>query len=276
MLSGASALRCFIEQQQTVLLLTGAGCSTESGLGDYRDREGNWKCSPPMDGREFRRDATARQRYWARSYAGWPAFSEARPNRCHNALLQLQRRGWADTLVTQNVDGLHQQAGHTNVIDLHGRLDTVVCLDCGTRESRHFFQQQLREQNPDQNLAITALRPDGDAIVDSESIAKLQIPPCQRCGGVIKPDVVFFGENVPQQRVAAVYGALELANGLIVFGSSLMVYSGLRFVRRALQCGKPVAVVNEGVTRADDAVNLKLNLRIAPLLELLLKSDEVT
>ena len=248
-------------------VLTGAGISTASGIPDYRDADGNWKHAAPIEFPEFRRSAAARRRYWARSFAGWPHFSTALPNAAHESLAGLEARGLVDAVVTQNVDGLHREAGSRRLIDLHGCLDTIVCLDCGGRFARRAFQQRLEAANPDWHVAMAPARPDGDAELDRRAERAFAVPACTDCGGVLKPDVVMFGENVPAARVASAFDAVDRAAALLVIGSSLMVFSGYRFARRAHERGIPLVVVNRGRTRADDIATLKIDRDCVAVLE---------
>lgn len=259
----------FVAASSRLFVLTGAGCSTESGIPDYRDASGAWKRRQPMTFQTFRRDEGARRRYWARSMRGWPAVAGARPNAAHRALADLERRGGMEILVTQNVDGLHQAAGSRRVIDLHGRLDRWTCLDCGGGGQRETLQTTLERDNPHARGNGT-VAPDGDADIDDRAVRGFRVPGCGRCGGVIKPDVVFFGENVPKARVARVYAHLEAADAVLVVGSSLTVWSGYRFVRAAAASGLPVAAINIGRTRADDLLDLKVPSRAGVALERLL------
>lgn len=249
----------FIARHRNLFVLTGAGCSTDSGIPDYRDADGGWKRSPPVSFQAFMGSGAVRQRYWARSFVGWQHFRKAEPNQAHAALARLEQRGHLETLVTQNVDGLHQAAGSTQVIDLHGRLDTVRCMDCEGLMPREQFQAELLERNPGWGTLQGRTAPDGDADLDALSFTEFTVPSCHRCGGVLKPDVVFFGESVPRSRVDAAMRALDRADGVLVVGSSLMVYSGYRFVQAAAQSGKPVAAVNLGRTRADELLTLKVS-----------------
>lgn len=233
-------------------VLSGAGCSTASGIPDYRDDSGNWKHAAPVQFREFLDSAEVRQRYWARSFVGWPRIAKARPNRAHRALAALERHGIVHQLITQNVDELHRRAGSRNVIDLHGVLSRVSCLSCGTRVPRHELQREFERLNPGWNAAAAASRPDGDALVAAEAVRRFRVPPCPKCRGVLKPDVVFFGENVPRDRVRRCMDGLERSDALLVVGSSLMVFSGFRFARRAHEARIPIIIVNRGKTRADD------------------------
>lgn len=248
----------FVAQHPRLLVITGAGCSTAAGIPDYRDEHGAWKRSEPMRYQRFVGDALARQRYWARSMLGWRTMAHAQPTAAHHALAQLERAGRIVQLVTQNVDGLHQAAGSTNVVDLHGRIDTVCCLGCGTRSPRRALQEELMARNPAWLVLDAHSLPDGDADLEGLDFAAFDVPACPHCGGVLKPDVVFFGESVPRERVAAVRESLTRADAVLVAGSSLMVYSGYRFVEEAVAAGKPVAVVNRGRTRADAVLGLKL------------------
>jgi NAD-dependent SIR2 family protein deacetylase len=262
---GAAPLAAFLERHRRLLVLTGAGCSTGSGIPDYRGADGSWKHHPPMPFAEFVGSASARRRYWAGSLRGWPRVRDARPNAAHRALCRLEAAGRVTRLVTQNVDGLHQRAGSRTAVDLHGRLDTVACLDCGAPVTRDDVQALLERWNPGFTPADAATRPDGDAGV-REDLATFRVPDCRDCGGVLKPAVVFFGENVPRDRVEEALGALAQAEALLVVGSSLMVYSGFRFVVAAERLGVPVAVVNKGRTRADGRLHLKVEADCAPAL----------
>ena len=242
-----------------ITVLTGAGVSTRSGIPDYRDRDGEWKNAPPMQYAEFAGSAMARRRYWARSYVGWQRFGTAKPNAAHRALARLEAAGKIDTVITQNVDRLHTRAGSDRVIDLHGDLGKVRCIDCDATTLRHSFQHALRSANPDWHARVFRYRPDGDVEIAEESHADFAVPGCSNCGGRIKPDVVMFGESVPKQRVEDAMYAVDRADALLVAGSSLMVYSGFRFARRAHESGTPIAIVNRGKTRADDIATLKVD-----------------
>lgn len=253
-----SQLLDFVQQRSRIVVITGAGISAASGIPTYRDDDGNWQRNTPIQHQEFMRSAAYRQRYWARSAVGWPPVANAQPNSSHHALAQLEKTNKLSLLVTQNVDRLHQRAGHQRVIDLHGRLDRVVCLDCGHIESRQFIQQQLLEQNPCLENLRAPLAPDGDAEIESEFIRSIRSPYCEKCGGIPMPDVVFYGGSVPKQRVAEVQQAVENADGLLVVGSSLSVYSVFRFCRTASERQIPVAAINRGKTRADDMLSVKV------------------
>ena len=244
-----------------VVVLSGAGISTESGIPDYRGPSGRLRRQTPMTYQTFTGDAAARQRYWARSHLGWQTITRAAPNAGHRAVAQLEAAGLVDGIVTQNVDGLHQAAGARNVIELHGSLARVTCLGCGELTTREELHQRLHAANPAFRAEASAINPDGD--VDLTNDSDFTIVDCLTClGGMLKPDVVFFGENVPLDRVEAAYALVERANALLVLGSSLMVMSGRRFVIRAVKLGIPVAIVNQGVTRSDDSATLTID---APL-----------
>jgi NAD-dependent SIR2 family protein deacetylase len=259
-------LHHWIATHRRVFVLTGAGCSTASGIPDYRDERGDWKRRPPVMFHAFcNQDATYR-RYWARAYAGWTRFTAAAPCAAHHALAAWERTGALARLVTQNVDGLHQRAGSQAVIDLHGRLDTVVCLTCRERSPRAEVQRAMAAANPEWTAAAVAA-PDGDADIDAALIDRFEPPRCPACGGLLKPDVVFFGENVPAERYEGARDALSGADALFVAGSSLMVYSGFRFVRQARDAGLPIAIVNRGHTRGDEFADLKVEGDVGTILE---------
>ncbi|HEX7237223.1 MAG TPA: NAD-dependent protein deacetylase [Gammaproteobacteria bacterium] len=264
-----AALREFTERHAKLFVLTGAGCSTESGIPDYRDADGEWKRGRPITLQEFVSNERSRQRYWARSLIGFRRMRAARPNDAHRALAALESQGRLTQLVTQNVDGLHQAAGSRNVVDLHGRVDFVRCLTCDRRTTREQVQTTLVDRNP-AFAALDALEaPDGDALLDGIDFAGFEVPACGACGGLLKPDVVFFGERVPEERVQRAFAALAEADAMLVVGSSLMVFSGYRFARAAAQAGKPIAAVNLGRTRADDLLTLKIVERCAHALAFL-------
>jgi len=258
-------LRRWVAAHRRVFVLTGAGCSTASGIPDYRDENGDWKRRPPVMIQPFRERTDVYRRYWARAYAGWPRFSAAEPSAAHCALAAWESAGTLTQLVTQNVDRLHQRAGSRAVIDLHGRLDEVVCLGCGARTSREAVQTTMSADNPAWS-ATPSTAPDGDADITAAAIESFVPPRCNRCGGLLKPDVVFFGENVPLPRVDDARRALARADGLVVAGSSLMVYSGFRFVRQAHELGLPIAIVNRGLTRGDGFAELKVEGDVGTLL----------
>lgn len=250
--------RAFLEAHPRLLILTGAGISTGSGIPDYRDENGDWKRPAPVQYRDFVSQLHTRRRYWARSLVGWPWFKHARPNLCHQTLAEWESSGRISQLVTQNVDRLHQGAGSRQVIDLHGRLDRVVCLECRARSDRSAMQEELRARNPRFAQLSAAIAPDGDAYLEDTDCRGFLVPDCPHCGGILKPDVVFFGETIPRERVDRSVAALLDADALLVIGSSLMVYSGFRFCRLAAEHDIPIAAVNPGRTRADDLIGLKL------------------
>jgi NAD-dependent SIR2 family protein deacetylase len=245
-----------------VAVLTGAGLSTESGIPDYRGPSGRARRAEPMSYQVFVGAASDRQRYWARSHLGWRTIDRALPNRGHAAVAELERRGLLAGIITQNVDGLHQAAGAHDVIDLHGALSRVVCLGCRQLTSRAVLDRRLRLANPGWDAAVGAMNPDGDAMVADVDVERFQVVDCDACGGLLKPDVVFFGENVPRSRVADCYAIVDRASSLLVLGSSLTVMSGYRFARHAAKLGIPIAIVNQGPTRADGLARLTLE---APL-----------
>ncbi|MFC9138098.1 NAD-dependent protein deacetylase, partial [Streptomyces rochei] len=234
-----------------VLVLSGAGISTESGIPDYRGEGGSLSRHTPMTYQDFTADARARRRYWARSHLGWRTFGRARPNAGHRAVAAFGRRGLLSGVITQNVDGLHQAAGSDGVVELHGSLDRVVCLSCGAFSPRRELARRLEEANPDFAPVAAGINPDGDADLTDEQVGDFRVVPCAVCGGVLKPDVVFFGENVPPPRVEQCRALVREAASLLVLGSSLTVMSGLRFVRQAAEAGKPVLIVNRDPTRGD-------------------------
>jgi NAD-dependent SIR2 family protein deacetylase len=259
------ALIEFVDRHPRLFVLTGAGCSTDSGIPDYRDDAGEWKRRPPIMFQDFVATERARKRYWARSLAGFRRMRSARPNEAHHSLASLEQRGRIAQLVTQNVDGLHQAAGSENVIDLHGRIDTVRCLDCERRSSRAELQLELERRNLEFAALDAVPAPDGDADLEDVAFETFDVPACE-CGGLLKPDVVFFGEGVPKERVHRAMDAIECSDAMLVVGSSLMVYSGYRFVRAMADAGKPIAAINLGRTRADDLLTLKVADRCASAL----------
>ncbi|MGW4799762.1 NAD-dependent protein deacetylase [Nonomuraea sp. NPDC004297] len=244
-----------------VAVLSGAGLSTESGIPDYRGPTGRSRRADPMTYQRFVASAQARRRYWARSHVGWRQIGRARPNAGHLAVAELERRGLLCGIVTQNVDGLHQAAGARRVIELHGGLDRVVCLSCRERTPRTELERRLRAANPGWE-AGGLINPDGDAALTDEQVAGFQVVDCRSCDGLLKPDVVFFGENVPGPRVDECFAVVGGARALLVLGSSLAIRSGLRFVTKAAALGIPIAIVNQGPTGADADATLTLD---APL-----------
>ncbi len=254
----AAALRDFVRAHRSLFVLTGAGLSSGSGIPTYRDRDARWQRSAPIQHREFVTDEATRKRYWARSMAGWPLMGRARPNAAHYSLAELGRNGHVAALVTQNVDGLHQRAGSDDVIELHGNVRDVRCLGCGARVARATVQDELVINNRQLVERLATIAPDGDADITLASDA-LVLPRCRECGGTLKPDVVFFGDNVPRERVDRAFAALDESDAMLVVGSSLMVYSGFRFCERAAARGMPIASINQGRTRADDLLALKVD-----------------
>lgn len=251
---------------QRVAVLTGAGVSTDSGVPDYRGPGSPRRT--PMTFEQFTGSAAARQRYWARNHVGWRFIDSRSPNAGHRALAELERCGAVSAVITQNVDLLHTKAGQRHVIDLHGTYQSVVCMDCGDRSDRRTLADRLTELNPafgaGTDIDGLEVAPDADAIV--HDVCQFRVADCSKCAGVLKPDIVFFGESVPKDRVAAAYAVVDAATALLVAGSSLTVMSGLRFVRHAAKQGKPVVIVNRGATRGDDLCSLKIDAGCSPAL----------
>jgi len=243
-------------------VLTGAGVSTDSGIPDYRGPQAVPR--KPMTGKEFRSGLPAQQRYWARAYLGWAAMGAAMPNTAHRLLAAFEDAGRIDAVITQNVDGLHTAAGQRRVVDLHGRVDPVICLDCAATSARSELQGRLRVLNPGFGADDLQVLPDGDVAFDSTH--DFVLADCVDCGGRLKPDVVFFGENVPVDRVEECHDLIGSAEALVVLGSSLHVFSGRRFVKQAYQRGIPIVIVNRGETRSDDLASLKLDAGCAETL----------
>lgn len=256
----------FVRQRAPIVVISGAGISTGSGIGDYRDPRGEWKRKPPIDLQAFLNSHAARRRYWARSLLGFPEFARAKPNAGHRAVAALETLGLVHGVITQNVDDLHQQAGQMRIEALHGRLGRVRCLACDAISSRHQLQNQLEADNQQfLDLAATPA-PDGDADLEDADLTRFEVPACAACGGTLKPDVVFFGDSVPKPRVTRCRELVGTSGGMLVVGSSLMVYSSYRFVRLAAELGIPVAIVNRGVTRADHLQSLKFEADCEDLL----------
>lgn len=249
----------FLGRHRQVLVLTGAGISTASGIPDYRGRDGVRRGRAPVQGPEFRKSEAVRKRYWARSMIGYPVLAGAAPNAAHHAIADLQADAILGPLMTQNVDGLHQRAGSAPVLELHGNIHSVVCLDCHAPFRRAFVQGILEELNPGVAGAVASAAPDGDAHIEPDALAEFHIPYCPHCGGLLKPDVVFFGDGVAPAATSEALAMMEAADALLVVGSSLMVFSGFRFCRMAAAAGKPIAAINLGITRADDLLHLKLD-----------------
>uniref|UniRef100_A0ACD5XNU9 Uncharacterized protein n=1 Tax=Avena sativa TaxID=4498 RepID=A0ACD5XNU9_AVESA len=277
----------FIDKSKKLMVLTGAGMSTESGIPDYRSPNGAYSSGfKPLTHQEFVRSIRARRRYWARSYAGWRRFTRAQPNTAHYALASLERVGRVHSIVTQNVDRLHHRAG-SKPIELHGSVYEVICLECGTSISRDSFQEQVKDLNPKWALAIDSLeegqpgsgksfgmqqRPDGDIEIDEKFWEQdFDIPSCTQCGGVLKPDVVMFGDNVPQERANNAKDAARNCDALLVIGSAVMTMSAFRLARLAHETNAPIAAINIGDTRADSILSLKINARCGEILPRILQ-----
>lgn len=266
-------LQDWLRDHPRLLVITGAGCSTEVGIPDYRDPKGQWKRPQPVTYQAFMGEALVRQRYWARSMLGWRVMGQARPGTAHKALALLEQQGWLELLITQNVDGLHSAAGSVNTVDLHGRIDTVRCMDCGHRFARADLQNELLRRNPDWAQLYAAPAPDGDADLQGCDFSRFEVPACPHCGtGLIKPDVVFYGESVPRERVQTCMDALARADALLIAGSSLMVYSGYRFALAAKEQGKSVVAINQGVTRADALLEFKIEADVGQALMVMTKA----
>lgn len=260
-------LQDWLHAHPRVVVIGGAGCSTEVGIPDYRDRNGQWKRPQPVTYQAYMGDVLVRQRYWARSMLGWGVMGQARPGSAHQALAQLEQQGRLELLITQNVDGLHDAAGSLNVVDLHGRIDTVCCMDCDKRSARADLQQRLLALNPAWAQLYAAPAPDGDADLEGRDFSGFVVPACPHCGtGLIKPDVVFFGETVPRDRVQTCMAAVARADAVLIAGSSLMVYSGYRFVLAAHEQGKSIVAINQGVTRADALLAFKVEADVGQVL----------
>ena len=265
----------FFERYPRWAVLTGAGISADSGIPTYRDSKGNWLGATPILHQEFLQSQSKRQRYWGRSMIGWPGVRNATPNQHHHALVSFERAGRIEALITQNVDRLHQRAGSEQVIDLHGRLDRVCCLDCGAGYERETIQKELLQLNPHNTPGPSGARPDGDADLPEELVARIRVPACAACGGLLMPDVVFFGGVIPKNRVASCERALTAADAILVIGSSLQVYSGFRLCRQAVTQGKPLLIANEGITRADDIATLKISENALDLVSSMLEQHGI-
>jgi NAD+-dependent protein deacetylase sirtuin 4 len=255
-----------------VLALSGAGLSTESGIPDYRGPRSIQRQTRPIFYRDFVQNPDARARYWARSAVGWPHVADAQPNAGHTALAALERARVVSGIITQNVDGLHRAAGSSVVLELHGSLAVVVCLGCGAREERAALQRRILSLSPrwaDGPYREASAEPDGDARLEPPSDGSFRVPGCTQCGVILKPDVFYFGENVPRPRVEQAFAMLEQGEVLLVVGSSLAVYSGYRFVAQAARDGKPVAIINRGPTRGDDVAAVRIEAGLGEALTLL-------
>ena len=257
-------------QSKRVLVLSGAGISTDSGIPDYRgpDRK---RPAKPMRYQEFISADFGRQRYWSRSMIGWATMGDAKPNQGHKAVAEMEASGNVFGILTQNVDGLHQAAGSKSVLELHGSLAVVRCLDCQKLESRRKLQERMLGLNPNFEAEAVEIAPDGDAEIKQHSTEAFVVPECLHCKGMLKPDVVFFGENVPKKRVETAWSMFDYSEVLLVIGSSLTVFSGYRFVKKARAENKPVIILNQGETRGDEDATLKLEYRLGDVLPTLAK-----
>lgn len=256
-------LKTFIHQQPRLLIITGAGCSKASGIPTYRNADGDWQAATPIQHQAFTQRMSERRRYWLRSFFGWQVMSRAQPNSTHHAIAELETRGYCQHLVTQNVDGLHQQAGHTSMSELHGGIARVICLGCGEVSKRADMQARLQQAIPKALQAKVSkkhqLLADGDYSVDDDLDLNYAIPACLTCDGTLKPDVVFYGGSVAKPLVESIYQQLNQSDSILVVGSSLQVFSSYRFCRRAAELSKPICILNDGTTRADELASLKIN-----------------
>ncbi|MFW5786341.1 MAG: NAD-dependent protein deacetylase [bacterium] len=262
--------------EHPTVVLSGAGMSTGSGIPDYRGPSSAGRTRRPIQYREFRDNPEARTRYWARSAVGWPWIDARMPNEAHAAVAALEAAGHVTGVITQNVDGLHQRAGSRRLLELHGTLAQVTCLECGVSDSRSDFQERILALNPRWSELSAEIAPDGDAELPRDVTEGFAVPTCRTCGGVLKPNVVFFGESVPRDRVATAWEWVDAAEVLLVVGSSLTVYSGYRFVDRAAKEGKPVAIVNQGSTRGDPVADIKIGAALEEALPELVRLMKVT
>jgi NAD-dependent deacetylase sirtuin 4 len=260
---------CSLIRGKTVVALTGAGLSTESGIPDYRSPAALARSRRPIHGPEFVRSEAVRRRYWARSALGWERMRRAEPNQGHRALAALERSGVVAHVITQNVDRLHRKGGSRSVTELHGALADVRCLACGALEDRDALQQRIVAHNPGWTSHDVPIAPDGDADLPADRVEQFVVPPCTHCRGVLKPAVVFFGDNVPRAVVDEAFGAADAADLLLVVGSSLAVFSGYRFLRRAVERGTPVAIVNRGQVRGEEHASLKIEASTGATLDAL-------
>ncbi|MDB4475963.1 NAD-dependent protein deacetylase [bacterium] len=265
--ANSQTLSRFLADHPRLTVLTGAGISAASGIPTYRDHTGNWQSRTPIQHQDFIKEGSTRQRYWARSWYGWPLIRDAQPNAAHFALLALERAGQIESLITQNVDGLHARAGSQLAIDLHGRVDRVRCLDCAVFFHRQDVQEQLAADNEWPAITSDSPRPDGDWDIPDYIIKAVHPPQCQKCGGTLMPDVVFFGGSVARSKVAKCLDAVAASNALLVVGSSLTVYSGFRFCRHANKLGVPIGIINTGPTRADELALMSITDDAAAVLQ---------
>ena len=260
-----------------VVVLSGAGLSTESGIPDYRGPGGAYSRNhTPITYQLFRDDPRGRHRYWARSYIGWPMMRDMKPNSGHQSVAALESAGLVTGVITQNVDSLHHKAGSSSVIDLHGRLDTVMCMGCGLRGSRDALHERIASVNAGWEGAATRINPDGDVDLPESSVDAFVMVDCTACGGPLKPDVVYFGESVPPARVTDSYAMVDRASALLVLGSSLHVYSGRRFVTHAHKLGLPIVIVNQGETKADELATVRIDAPLGATLTSLAESLAVS
>jgi NAD+-dependent protein deacetylase sirtuin 4 len=264
--SNVTKLAELIEGSRRLVALTGAGCSTESGIPDYRGVNGTWKRRQPMNYSEFLRSAASRRYFWARNFRGWPSFSSASPNAAHEALAEMERVGSLASLITQNVDRLHHAAGSKSVIELHGTTHEVVCICCRQVTLRSEFQELLARLNGTPHDLPGVLNADGDAELTREATEDFVVPDCTACGGTLKPNVVFFGDSVARPIVDQAMAEVDAADVLLVVGSSLTVWSGFRFARRAAERKIPIAILNLGPTRADALATLKVEAACGEML----------
>ncbi|WAM49231.1 NAD-dependent protein deacetylase [Vreelandella venusta] len=260
------ALAGFIERHPKLWVITGAGVSTDSGIPDYRDADGQWKRPPPVQHGDFMASLAVRQRYWARALVGFKAMREAQVSGAHKALAALESMGYVELLVTQNVDRLHQRAGSSKVIDLHGRADVVACMACGYQLMRHAMHSEMARMNPSFAALDAHYAPDGDADLETD-FSTFRVLDCPRCQGILKPQVVYYGDVVPPARRLAAHAGLQNADAVLAVGTSLMVYSGYRLCRDAHAMGLPVASLSLGVTRADALLTYQWRAPLTPVLE---------
>jgi len=267
--SDINHLQEFISSSNNLFVLTGAGLSTESGIPDYRSEKVGLYARTnhrPVQHGEFVKNPLARQRYWARNYVGWPQFANLQPNICHDVLSEWERADKVNWLVTQNVDALHAKAGSSRVTELHGCSHRVLCLQCGTKINRAKLQDTFKSHNPTWHYTSDALAPDGDVILTQDQVKDFIVPDCAECGGVLKPEVTFFGDNVCRTVVNSLYERLKVCDSMLVVGSSLFVYSGYRFTLHAAELGLPIAILNIGETRADHLASLKIEAQCGEVL----------
>ncbi|CAL1536153.1 unnamed protein product [Lymnaea stagnalis] len=263
-------LQSFISEHSKLFVLTGAGISTESGIPDYRSEGvGLYATSKtrPVQYADFLKKETIRQRYWARNFIGWPRFSSFQPNRSHYILSDWERLGKVHWLVTQNVDALHYKAGSQNVTELHGSAHRVICLSCNFKFTRHAMQDMIIDINPDWSSEAVSIGPDGDVALNSANISDFKVPTCPKCCGILKPEITFFGDNVPKNTVHFVLEKMFESDAVLVIGSSLEVYSGYRFMHRARECGMKIAIINIGPTRADKLADIRISARCGDILQ---------